>query len=128
MHRFSCPFEFRVELALPFQISLVTAVILGIGGVDIGRVVAAVVLCSFWSGSIGLEPPHFPTEISNTSKVKTFKDDRDGDDFIAIVKKIKGPKTPKCNSSTDHPTEISYISKMETAQIDCVMMVQVLSL
>ena len=47
MHPFSCPFEFRVELALPFQISLVTAVILGIGGVDIGMVVAAVPLCSF---------------------------------------------------------------------------------
>ena len=39
MHPLSCPFEFRVELALPFQISLVTAVILGIGGVDIGMVV-----------------------------------------------------------------------------------------
>ena len=37
MHPLSCPFEFRVELALPFQISLVTAVILGIGGVDIGN-------------------------------------------------------------------------------------------
>ena len=47
MHPLSCPFEFRVELALPFQISLVTAVILGIGGVDIGRAVAAVPLCSF---------------------------------------------------------------------------------
>ena len=100
MHPLSCPFEFRVELALPFQISLVTAVILGIGGVDIGMVVAAVAVCSFWSGSIGLEPPHFPTETSsNTSKVETFQDDRDGDDLIAIVK-IKGPKTPKCNSST----------------------------
>ena len=107
MHAFSCPFEFRVELALPFQISLVTAVILGIGGVDIGRVVAAVPLCSFWSGSIGLEPPHFPTETSsNTSKVKTFQDDRDGYDLIAIVKKIKGPKTPKFNSSTDQPTDL----------------------
>ena len=47
MHPLSCPFEFRVELALPFQISLVTAVILGIGGVDIGMVVAAVAVCSF---------------------------------------------------------------------------------
>ena len=60
MHPLSCPFEFRVELALPFQISLVTTVILGIGGVDIGMEVAAVPLCSFWSGSIGVEPPHFP--------------------------------------------------------------------